>query len=179
MTFRIATPRLDLILEDIAALEAFSESPAKLASLLGAQVPPQWPVCGADVIAYVIDWLKSDPELGGFGAYFIIHRADRMLIGDGGFKGRPNQSGEVELGYSLIEAYRGQGYATEAARALADWAFRQPDVTAVRAETLPDGFASQAVLKKIGMVLDGEYRHPDDGRVFRWRLDRRNRPPPR
>ncbi|MEL7562551.1 GNAT family N-acetyltransferase [Dehalogenimonas sp. 4OHTPN] len=179
MTFKIVTPRLDLILEDIAALEAFSESPAKLASLLGAEVPPHWPVCGADVITYVIDWLKSDPELGGFGAYFIIHRDDRKLIGDGGFKGRPNQSGEVELGYSLIEAYRGQGYATEASRALADWAFSQPDVTAVRAETLPDGFASQAVLKKIGMVFDGEYLHPDDGRVFRWRLDRRNWPPSR
>lgn len=80
--------------------------------------------CGADVIAYVIDWLKSDHQLGSFGAYFIVYRADRKLIGDGGFKGRPNRSGEVELVYTIIEVYCGKAYATEAARALTDWAFR-------------------------------------------------------
>ena len=173
MTLR--APRLDLIPEDIPALEAFVKAPGNMAAMLGVEVPPDWPVCGADVIGYVADWIRSDPDLGGFGAYFIIHRADGRLIGDGGFKGRPNGRGEVEIGYAIIEAYRRQGYATEAAAALIDWAFRQPEVYAVIAETLPDGFHSQKVLRKLGMVFAGEYRHPDDGPILRWRLER----PPR
>ncbi len=123
MSFTLSTPRLDLVLEGTSALEAFLRSRGELASILGVDVPPDWPVCGSAVIGYVIDWLREDPDIGGFGAYFIVHRADNRLIGDGGFKGRPNDRGEVEVGYAIIEAYRGQGYATEAARAFVDWAF--------------------------------------------------------
>jgi RimJ/RimL family protein N-acetyltransferase len=172
MAFTLSTPRLDLVLEGTSALEAFLRSRGELASILGVDVPPDWPVCGSAVIGYVIDWLREDPDIGGFGAYFIVHRADNRLIGDGGFKGRPNDRGEVEVGYAIIEAYRGQGYATEAAQAFVDWAFTHPDVNAVLAETFHDGLASQRVLCKVGMTFAREYFHPDDGKIFKWRLKR-------
>ena len=79
----------------------------------------------------------------------------QTVIGDAGFKGTP-QRGAVEIGYGLEEAYRGQGYMTEAARALSEWAFYQKDVYLLYAETAPDNAASQRVLKKLGFVPCGE-----------------------
>ena len=45
--------------------------------------------------------------------------------------------------------------ATEAVRAACRWAFEQPGVTAVEAETAPDHTASQAVLHRVGFVPTG------------------------
>lgn len=87
------------------------------------------------------DWLWYTP-------WSILLKSDGALIGDIGFKG-PQKRGTVEWGYGLEEAYQGQGYMTEAARMLLDWAFSQPDVYAVEAETLSNNAASQRVLEKL------------------------------
>ena len=89
------------------------------------------------------------------------------MAGDGGFKDRPDESNEVEIGYALVPEYRGRGLATEAARGLVRWAFSHPEVAAVRAETLRDGHASIGVLEKLGMRFAGA-----TDRVLRWRLER-------
>ena len=78
-------------------------------------------------------------------------------IGSLCFKGPPNELGEAEIGYGTEEAYRGNGYAYEAARALIDWAFSQAEgLYYVTAETDPMNDASQAVLKKLGFKETGE-----------------------
>ncbi|MGM9603646.1 MAG: GNAT family N-acetyltransferase [Faecousia sp.] len=61
----------------------------------------------------------------------------------------------MEWGYGLDKDHRGQGYMTEAARVLLDWAFSQKDVYAVEAETLPDNAASQRVLAKLDFKPTG------------------------
>ena len=62
-------------------------------------------------------------------------------VGDLCFKGLP-ENGHPEIGYGLLPEYEHQGYATEAVRAACRWAFGQPGVTAVEAETDPDNAAS-------------------------------------
>lgn len=57
-------------------------------------------------------------------------------VGDLCFKGLP-ENGQPEIGYGLLPEYEHQGYATEAVRAACRWAFEQPGVTAVEAETPP------------------------------------------
>ena len=83
----------------------------------------------------------------GYGVW-IVFRGDEV-VGDAGFHSPP-VDGEVELGYSILPGHRGQGYATEAARALVEWALSQPDVERVVAGA-PDNEASMRVLEKIGM----------------------------
>lgn len=80
-------------------------------------------------------------------------QAAPLVVGLLGYKGAPNRQGEVEIGYGMAPAYRGQGYMTEAVRALVDWALAQPGCRGVRALTLPDNVASQRVLQKVGLVL--------------------------
>ena len=123
----------------------------------------------AEAVPRVYEELRSAPPAVGWWSYLFVHTDDRTLAGDGGFKGRPNGAGEVEIGYALVPEYRDRGLATEAARGLVRWAFSHPEVAAVRAETLPDGHASIRVLEKLGMRFAGA----TEG-VLRWRLERQD-----
>ena len=54
----------------------------------------------------------------------------------------------VEIGYAVVEQFQKKGYATEAVRALVQWAFSHPQVVRVIAETYPDNTACSRVLEK-------------------------------
>jgi RimJ/RimL family protein N-acetyltransferase len=74
-----------------------------------------------------------------------------------GFKGRPDDRGQVEIGYGIDAAYRNRGYTTEAVEALISWAFRAPECRAVIApDTLRSNVASNRVLAKVGMRVCAE-----------------------
>ena len=60
---------------------------------------------------------------------------------------------QVGLFYHLHPDHRGRGYATEAARALIDFAFGLMHVARVVATTERDNLASQAVIRHLGMRL--------------------------
>ena len=80
----------------------------------------------------------------------------------------------VEIAYGIVPGYQGQGYATEAAAALVEFAFGSGQVSAVRAHTVPTTNASTRVLKKCGFQCLGEVDDPEDGVVWRW--ERTNEP---
>jgi RimJ/RimL family protein N-acetyltransferase len=61
----------------------------------------------------------------------------------------------ASMGYCLDEAAWGHGYATEAARALLQWAFDTLDLNRVQAETDTRNAASARVLEKLGFVREG------------------------
>ena len=90
-------------------------------------------------------------------AAWQIRLKDGSPVGDLCFKGKPIQ-GEVEIGYGILPACEGCGYATEAVEAAVNWAFTQPDTVLVSAQTEPSNAASQRVLAKAGFVPDGEGR---------------------
>lgn len=107
----------------------------------------------------------SDPWLPGFG---VVHRESGSVIGSAGFKGAPDASGMVEVGYGIVPSYEGRGYATEVTKLLVAWAFASGQVRVVRAHTLPESNASTRVLGKCGFAFEGEVMEPEDGRVWRW-----------
>jgi ribosomal-protein-alanine N-acetyltransferase len=71
----------------------------------------------------------------------------------------------VGLGYVIAHSHQGNGYATEATRAIIHWAFQQPTIYRVNASTDVENIASQKVLEKAGMVREGLLRkyiiHPN------------------
>jgi [ribosomal protein S5]-alanine N-acetyltransferase len=99
-----------------------------------------------------------------------IGRRDGVPMGFGGFKGSPDASGEVEIGYLTFPQYEGQGVASAIAAEMIAIAKRE-DVAVVSAHTLAEENASTAVLRRNGFVRDGESHDPDEGIVWRWRLD--------
>lgn len=71
----------------------------------------------------------------------------------------------VGLGYVIAHSHQRKGYATEATRAIIDWAFQQPTLYRVNASTDVENIASQRVMEKAGMVREGLLRkyivHPN------------------
>ena len=99
----------------------------------------------------MLEGCLQNPDQWEWYAMWMIELRDGTHIGDLCFKG-PGANGVVEIGYGILEEYRGHGYATEAVGAAVDWALQQPLVSRVEAETEPDNRASQRVLEKCGFL---------------------------
>jgi [ribosomal protein S5]-alanine N-acetyltransferase len=95
----------------------------------------------------------------GTGARLAIDRvSDGAFIGWCGLTRWNRDYRSASLGYCLEESAWGQGYATESARALVDWAFHTLDLNRVQAETDTRNVASARVLQKIGFLREGTLR---------------------
>ncbi|MCU0498619.1 MAG: GNAT family N-acetyltransferase [Anaerolineae bacterium] len=70
---------------------------------------------------------------------------------------------EIGLFWALGTAYRGHGYATEAAHALCDHAFRVLHLKRIIATTEHDNLASQRVMTRLGMVIQ---RNPNSEPIW-------------
>ncbi len=79
---------------------------------------------------------------------------------------------ETDLGYFFLPSFWGKGYATEAARRVAEYAFSELQLESVVAVIDPINAASKAVALRLGMALERETLRPDG--VFRqvYRLKR-------
>lgn len=73
-----------------------------------------------------------------------------------GFKGGPNQQDEIDLGYSIVPRYQGNGYATEMAKAMISWGLKRPGVKKVTANCLETNDPSIRVLEKAGLKQIGK-----------------------
>lgn len=90
-----------------------------------------------------------------FTYWMIVLKEENIGVGLAGFKGIPDPSGSVEIGYGLNEKYRANGYMSESVRALVQWAFEHENCTKVTATSvLVSNLASQKVLKNAGFSLD-------------------------
>lgn len=85
----------------------------------------------------------------------------KMLLPGGTFIGKagiqpfpregPQRGRLNEIGYALLPAYWGQGYATEAARAIVAWYFQTTDHEMLAAFAEPENVVSGSVLRKAGL----------------------------
>lgn len=88
----------------------------------------------------------------------IVTKADNRLIGRCGFdRGGPHLA-EGALGYSLHRDHWGQGYMTEAIRALIGFGFAEVKLHRIMAEADPLNVGSWRVMEKVGMRREGHLR---------------------
>jgi [ribosomal protein S5]-alanine N-acetyltransferase len=161
---RIGGPRLDLTPLAAAAAAVLLDDRAKAASTIGSTLPAAWP--RADLLDVLPMQAAAEPADERFGIWLIIERDSNGVVGDIGFMGPPD-GGLVEIGFSVIPECRRRGYATEAARCLLDWAFRDPRIREVTARSEVENEASARVLRAAGFARIGESRG-----VIRWRRTR-------
>jgi [ribosomal protein S5]-alanine N-acetyltransferase len=156
----------------VEILEAAIEGNDALAKKMNVSVPGNWTEFGVVALQYALDKLKNSADEINWWTYFPIHKVDNMLIGSGGYKGKPAVDGMVELGYEIAPGYRGRGMATEMTMGLVENAFRDVRVKSVTAHTLGQDNASTRVLQKCGFSKIDEIRDPDDGLIWKWELKR-------
>lgn len=160
----IVTARMRLLPATATLARAELTDRAEFARLLSATVPAEWPPeMLADALPLFLEWIEAAPDQAGWYVWYAMTRAPRealdmladnigdTLIASAGFKGPP-QDGTVEIGYSVLPQFQGQGYATEMVRALIDWAFAQPGVVRIVAETTEDNTPSVRLLHRLGFV---------------------------
>jgi ribosomal-protein-alanine N-acetyltransferase len=86
----------------------------------------------------------------------IERKEDGKVIGLLGLICQDHRQGE--MGWALGVAYRGQGYATEAARALMDYGFNSLGLHRIHADTSTDNVASWRVMERLAMRREGLLR---------------------
>lgn len=92
----------------------------------------------------------------GFAKFAVLLRDSQILIGYCGVEQCEIDGAEqIELGFRLHPAYRGQGYATEAGRTFLGW-YHSNDQKPVIAFTEPSNKPSIRVLEKLGFQHAGE-----------------------
>lgn len=163
----LETPRLVLVSIDQPVIGAAAAGDAALAHHLAAALDPTWP---PEFWTDAVPWLAADPGRlaaapGWWAWIWLLVDPDgrRTLIGNGGFKGPPDERGSVEIGYSIVTARQRLGLATEACRALLDHAFADQRVTRVAARTLPGNEPSIGVAHRLGMTR--QPREDSDGEI--------------
>lgn len=159
----LTTGRLRLVPLPPEAAAALPNDRDRAARLIGASLSDDWPQ--PDLFAILPRHVLLGPDTAAFGIWVIVERESGTVIGDIGFRGPPDGSRSVEIGYSIVPAQRRRGYMTEAGRAITAWAQQQPGVDTVVARCDADNQASIRTLEAIGFTSAGAA----DGQL-RWRL---------
>jgi len=108
---------------------------------------PEYPLADElDVLRPLAGDVAPDPV---FGLMMIRDARDRLAVGGIGFFGPPDADGAVEVGYGLVPAVRGRGFAS-AALTQAIAIATAHGVRVVRADTDPANLPSSRVLERAG-----------------------------
>jgi RimJ/RimL family protein N-acetyltransferase len=112
-----------------------------------------------DGVAAWIERQRRRYDDDGFGLWAVIRRSDGRFLGDCGPMLQPVDDQLIpEVGYHIVPAEQGRGYATEAARACVDWVFANTEFDVVCSIVAPENAPSRAVAAKIHASM----------RVFTW-----------
>lgn len=136
--------------------QLFESCPADLAEAVGLILPGGWPEYPEMCLT------PGDPE---WPFYLFVDEDQAMVVGSGGFTCSPDSRGEVQIGYEVAPAFRGQGIATRMMRMMFG---RHPQARPI-AFTSEDSGPSASVLRKLGFLSTGCRRLKDDVNVWRWR----------
>lgn len=97
----------------------------------------------------------------GFGLYLVELRKDGAPIGLCGLIKRDSLE-DVDLGFSLLPAYWGQGFAREAAEAVIEHGRNAFGLRRLVAITNPDNWSSIRLLERLGFTLERAFQLPGE-----------------
>ena len=152
----------------LLVLDAFVDgNAARARELVDYAVPADFPdAAAAEVLEIRRMQLAADPTRSPWSVRAMVRRDDRVMVGFVNFHGPPGindieAAGAAELGWTVFPEHRGNGYATETALRLMDWARAEHGVRRFISSTTPGNAPSLRVHEKLGFhrtgqVVDGE-----------------------
>jgi RimJ/RimL family protein N-acetyltransferase len=129
-------------------LEALT--PDAIDAILAADGPGAPPLM-EETLPFVRARLRTAPDEIGWWTWLVAEGDTGKAVGAVGFGGPPDAKGVVVMGYATYPARESRGYATEAARALLEWALQQRKVKRVCSTIPPSNARAINVAQKIGM----------------------------
>jgi RimJ/RimL family protein N-acetyltransferase len=110
-----------------------------------------------------MDRIEALIQRQGFGLWALELAATGRFLGFTGLNPMPPGvpgAGGMEVGWRLARHAWHQGFATEAATAALDVAFRGLGMAEIWSMTAVLNEPSQAVMRRLGMTLHGHFEHP-------------------
>ena len=159
----IATSRLVLrrsVPEDAETISAYRSDP-------NVHSHQGWERTDVDSVrADIVEMSRRSPgEPGGWVQLTVLDR-DGRIVGDVGLALAESETDVVKVGYTIAPEFQGSGYATEAIRALVDYAFDTLGADAVRAHASAANAPSIRVAEKVGMHLIEKRAYRDGDEVW-------------
>jgi RimJ/RimL family protein N-acetyltransferase len=173
---RLETERLVLRKPTLDDLDGYAElwaDPEIVRYLSGTTLP-------RDQVPKAIERMLGQWEQHGVGLFSVLRKDDGLLVGRVGYllwdtarwvnamHEQLDGDLELEIGWTIARELWGQGYATEAALACRDHAFRELGRDRVISLIAPENVASIRVAEKIGETLE---RRDIGGEAFRITVD--------
>ncbi len=115
----------------------------------------------AEAKTYIRERMLPQLESHGYSNYTMVRKEDKVKVGCCGLYDRKGLEG-VDIGFALLPQFEGKGYALEGARELMRAAKEDFAITTIKGITAQDHFASQNLLKKLGMVCIEKVVLPDE-----------------
>jgi RimJ/RimL family protein N-acetyltransferase len=134
------------------------------------------PVSAVEDVRAMIEEMTSGWRTEGLGPFIFETPAERQVVGQAGvmiFDKRgwtastwadAGSHAQPELGWALIRAHWGQGYATEGAAAIREWAYEHRSIEQLVSLISPDNPRSQRVAERLGAVPTETVTPVDSGR---------------
>jgi RimJ/RimL family protein N-acetyltransferase len=157
----LSGPRLDLVLVTVEQLLARDAADGPVP--LGYDDPTDLLHPDRSPLHHRVPQVLADPSVNPWLVRLAVLRETQELVGYVNFHAPPDDDGMVEIGYTILEAHEGNGYATEAARVMWHYAAAHPDVRTLRATVSPDNAVSRHIVEAAGLVHVGEQIDDEDG----------------
>jgi [ribosomal protein S5]-alanine N-acetyltransferase len=148
------------------------------AALLGIGLPDEFPSKGEEgFLGFRLRQMREDERFQTWCPHAVV--LGGQMIGHAGYHGPPGMNANdaadaVEFGYKIFPAYRGRGYATQAARMLMDLAAKRAGIRHFILSVGPENEPSLAVVRKLGFVRTGQRMDDVDGLELVFELTRRD-----
>lgn len=173
--------RLELILMEPTCLEALLAGDYRRAEQIGGFLIPDNLSIKQRTLSMRLQQIRDNPEVGPWLLRAIVIRQSRTMCGYINFHSAPGPedlrelaADGIEMGYTIAEPFRRQGFAKEAAITLIKWAFEQHGQRCFILSISPTNEASLALARSMGFREMGSHIDAEDGLelVFERRLDR-------
>jgi RimJ/RimL family protein N-acetyltransferase len=164
LCLRAPTPRDAEALHDLFADEEVMEG-------LGRE-----PVSAVEDVRAMIEAMIGGWRTDGLGPFILETAAtDQQVVGQAGLMifdtrgwtpstwAKAGSHAQPELGWALIRAHWGHGYATEAAAAIRDWAYEFRTIDRLVSLISPDNIRSQRVAERLGAIAAEAVTPADSG----------------
>ena len=116
----------------------------------------EWPENDlTDALPVFRELLKENGN-DGFNLWLIVEKENNQIIGSAGYIGKPNNEGNVEIGFGIIPSKRGKGFCHESVEALLKWGLSHDEVKNIIAQCDKSNIASRKTLEKLGFEYIGE-----------------------
>ena len=135
------------------------------------------PVSAVEDVRAMIEEMIGGWRTDGLGPFILETAAtDRQVVGQAGLMifdtrgwtpstwAKAGSHAQPELGWALIRAHWGHGYATEAAAAIRDWAYEFRAIDRLVSLISPDNIRSQRVAERLGAIAAEAVTPADSGR---------------